>query len=393
MWGRNRSARHRLRATWPEACRPVSAMCIAGRPGGHHWKITGPLFSAYSRQTLGCINSPLRRLREGRRLDIYFNRSDSNDDLCSRIYQGELAILSPSAASLAFVEHARNQIESAFAPRHPQQAHEELDVALTVEILARLKPQFIHHPQTRVHLRRLLIEAGCDPYQSFQDVPRLRVAYPADYLSTGLAYAHHPHRDTWYSAPLCQLNWWMPIYDFEANQGMAFHPRYWGAAIRNSSADFNYYQWNADGRRNAVQHVKSDTRVQPRALEPLETEPDVRLVVPVGGIIVFSAAHLHSTVRNETARARWSIDFRTVNLGDLALGRGPVTSDSASTGTSLRDFRRVADFAPMPDDIVARYDDASVGRGVAVFNPGAARTEDAQSPAKRIEKTTKVGAP
>ena len=281
-----------------------------------------------------------------------------------------MTILPPSAASLAFAEHARDQIEVAFAPRHPRRAHEELDVSQTVAILARLKPHFIHHPQTRAHLQRLLIEAGCDPSQTYQDVPRLRVAYPADYLTTGLAYAHHPHRDTWYSAPPCQLNWWMPIYDFEANQGMAFHPQYWGTAIRNSSADFNYYQWNADGRMNAARHVKSDTRVQPHALEPLELEPSVRLVVPAGGIIVFSAAHLHSTVRNETTRARWSIDFRTVDIGDLAHGCGPAASDSASTGTSLRDFRRVADFSAMPDDIVARYDDMSAGRGVAVFVPG-----------------------
>ena len=169
------------------------------------------------------------------------------------------------------------------------------------------------------------MEVGCDPRQTFQDVPRLRVAYPADYLTTGIAYAHHPHRDTWYSAPPCQLNWWMPIYDFDANQGMAFHPRYWGVPTKNSSADFNYYRWNADGRKNAAQHVKSDTRVQPHATETLDPEPGVRLVVPAGGIILFSGAQMHSTVRNETSLARWSIDFRTVNLDDLANCRGPST--------------------------------------------------------------------
>jgi hypothetical protein len=302
-----------------------------------------------------------------------------------------LTILPPSAASLALVKHARDQIEAAFAPRHPQQAHEELDVTETVEILARLKPQFIHHPQTRSQLQRLLIDAGCDRHQTYQDVPRLRVAYPADYLTAGLAYAHHPHRDTWYSAPLCQLNWWMPIYDFDANQGMAFHPRYWGASIKNNSADFNYYRWNADGRKNAAQHVKSDARAQPHAVEPLDLEPDVRLVVPAGGIILFSGTHLHSTVRNETARARWSIDFRTVNIDDLANGRGPLASDSASTGTSLRDFRRVADFAPMPDEIVALYDDTPVSEGVAVFAPGTSRAEDAQSVADRVIANGKAG--
>jgi hypothetical protein len=324
-------------------------------------------------------------------MDISFDPAGGDDGRRLRAYQGELTILPPSPASCALVEFARDQIEAAFSPRHPQHAHGELAVTESVEILARLKPQFIHHPETKKHLQRLLVEVGCDPRLTFQDVPRLRVAYPADYLTTGLAYAHHPHRDIWYSAPLCQLNWWMPIYDFDANQGMAFHPRYWGTSIKNSSADFNYYRWNADGRKNAAQHVKSDTRVQPHAREPLELEPAVRLVVPAGGIILFSGAHLHSTVRNETSLARWSIDFRTVNVDDLATRRGPLTSDSTSIGTSLRDFRRVVDFEPMPDEIVAMYDDAPVSDGVAVFAPGTNRDESTPRGAEGV--TTRTSEP
>jgi hypothetical protein len=37
---------------------------------------------------------------------------------------------------------------------------------------------------------------------------------------------------------------------------------------------------------------------------------------------VFSAAHLHSTVRNQTSLARGSIDFRTVSIDDLTNRRG-----------------------------------------------------------------------
>jgi hypothetical protein len=41
----------------------------------------------------------------------------------------------------------------------------------------------------------------------------------------------------------------------------------------------------------------------------------------------------------------------------------------------LRDFRRVVDFEPMPDEIVAMYDNAPVSDGVAVFAPGTDRAE------------------
>ncbi|SRR6266446_4578630 len=37
--------------------------------------------------------------------------------------------------------------------------------------------------------------------------------------------------------------------------GWPFHPCYWGASIKNSSADFNYYRRTVDGRKDAAQHV------------------------------------------------------------------------------------------------------------------------------------------
>ena len=66
---------------------------------------------------------------------------------------------------------------------------------------------------------------------------------------------------------------------------------------------------------------------------------------------------------------RWSIDFRTVNIDDVVNKRGAPNTDSASTGTSLRDFLRVADFAPIPEEIVVAYDDGVPAGGVAVFKP------------------------
>src|SRR5439155_25168715 len=171
-------------------------------------------------------------------MDVICNPAGGDDERRRHVFQGDVIILPPTPSTLALVEFARTLIEAEFAPHHPQRAHAGLEVAKAVEVLSHLKPRFIHHLETRDRLQRILCDLGSDSDQTYQDVPRLRVAYPADYLTTGIAYAHHPHRDTWYSAPPCQLNWWMPIYEFEAHQGMAFHPRYWGSPIKNSSADF-----------------------------------------------------------------------------------------------------------------------------------------------------------
>ena len=65
---------------------------------------------------------------------------------------------------------------------------------------------------------------------------------------------------------------------------MAFHPRYWNERVANSSAGYNYYTWNKLHRGESIAKLtKEDTRPLPRATEPIEIDPQVRLICPVGG--------------------------------------------------------------------------------------------------------------
>jgi ectoine hydroxylase-related dioxygenase (phytanoyl-CoA dioxygenase family) len=150
---------------------------------------------------------------------------------------------------------------------------------------------------------------------------------------------------------------------------MAFHPRYWSEGVENDSSRFNYYEWNGNQRKEAAKHVKSDTRWQPHAAGPLELEPEIRLICNPGAAIMFAAAQLHSTVPNTSGRTRYSFDFRTVNVEDLRNGHGAPNVDSAPSGTSLRDFLRVADRAPLPEDILMRYGGPLPDGVAAVFQP------------------------
>jgi hypothetical protein len=300
---------------------------------------------------------------------IYLNPTFGDAERRRRLYEGDLVLLADRPAVRALAEFAYGMVGEAFAPHDPLVAQHEMPVERWVEIFAPLKPQFIHHPKTIGLVRDMVEEAGCDLDDVYIDVPRLRGVTSDGYLTSGVGYAHHPHRDTWYSAPMAQLNWWFPLAEFESGSAMAFHPRYWSEAVRNESSDFDYYEWNAVGRADAAKHIKADTRKQPRPLDDLELDPQVRVVCPVGSVLVFSPAHLHSAVSNTTGRTRFSIDVRTVSLSDLREGRAAPNLDSHPRGTSLRDFRRASDLAPMPDDIVARYDVGSESEGVLVFNP------------------------
>jgi hypothetical protein len=299
---------------------------------------------------------------------IYVDSARDDDTRRADLYSGAVHVFSPRASTRALCSFARGMIEEAFAGSDPTMVQHEISVERFVEIFAPLKPRFIHHPDTLGLIRDVVEEVGCDLDATFIDVPRLRGVTSHGYLTSGVGYAHHPHRDTWYSAPMAQLNWWLPIYPFEAESSMAFHPRYFSEGVENGSSEFNYYEWNATGRKDAASQIRSDTRKQPKAEAELELEPMVRVVCEPGGIVLFSGAQMHSTVPNTSGRTRFSMDFRTVNVEDLAAQRGTPNVDSSPEGTSLRDFVRASDRAPLPGELIERYDSVDHDeKGVLVF--------------------------
>jgi hypothetical protein len=150
---------------------------------------------------------------------------------------------------------------------------------------------------------------------------------------------------------------------------MAFHPRYWDEPVKNGSSEYNYYEWNKTSRKEASKHVKKDTRKQPKPEESMELDPQIRAVTDVGGVLVFSAAHMHSTVPNTSGKTRFSIDFRTIHAGDAAAQIGAPNLDSASTGTTMRDYLRGTDLSHVPDEIVDLHDDATRDRGELIYGP------------------------
>jgi hypothetical protein len=292
-------------------------------------------------------------------MTIYVDSKLQDDARRTELYRGSIFAHSPSTNSLKLCQLAQAMIEEAFHPHNPLHIHEHLSAEKSAEVLGLLKPQFIHHPEAKKYIQGMLTELGCDLSQTYFDVPRMRTAFPGEYLKSGIAYAFHPHRYTWYSAPMCQINWWMPIYDLNSENCMAIHPHYFSRAVKNGSRDYNYHKWNLESRHNAAQHVKTDTRVQPKPEEPIELNPQFRLICKVGGAYQFSAAALHSTVPNTSNFVRYSIDFRTVHLGDVIGKIGAANLDSECTGTTMADYLRGTDLSRLPEEAIAMYYDGT----------------------------------
>lgn len=301
---------------------------------------------------------------------VYFDPPFKDEDRRRQLYGGELVVLSPREVTLKFCEFARELIKDAFAPLDPETAQFHLPVEQYAAILGKLKPTFIHHPESKTFIRNLLEAYGCDPDDTYYEVPKLRSSTSDGYLTTGIAYAWHPHRDTWTAALPCQINWWFPIYELRSDNAMSFFPQYWSRPVKNTSSGYNYYKWNKQHRgQHVTQYLKEDPRPLPRASEKLDLEPELRVVCPVGGALLFSGAHLHASVPNTSGVTRFSFDFRTVNVNDIAAKRGAPNIDSQCEGHMLRDYLRATDLTHIPEQYMSLYDDGTEATGDLVYNP------------------------
>ena len=216
---------------------------------------------------------------------VYVDAAIGDDLRRERLFSGELFAYSPNAGSAGLCGVARRMSEEAFAPHDPPIAQDSMTAEDYAKILADLKPRFIHDPQCKEFITDMLAGLGCDVERTYFDVPRLRTMAHGEFMKVGLALQFHPHRDTWFSAPFAQLNWWLPVYEIESDNSMAFHPRYFDVPVENSSSIYDYEEWTRTGRQQAAQQVKAETRKQPEALEELELDPQVRVVTPVGGVL------------------------------------------------------------------------------------------------------------
>ncbi len=297
------------------------------------------------------------RESDNRSLEVVLGEGLDALEMTTRAYDGALILLSPTSESLALVNWARALCEEAFYPLDPTTAQHDLEVARFVEIAAPLKPRFIHHPKTRELQKSYIRSLGYGSERTYLDVPRMRVVTSDRYLQSGIGLNLPPHRDTWWSAPPQQIQFWGPLFPMTRYSSMEFYPHYHRTPLVNTSSEFNIYRWNGTGRKNAAQHWRGeDTRGIPRPAGEVEHPGAVQIVLPVGGMVLFSANEMHATTLNITGKTRFSIDFRIVDVEHVRDAIGAVTVDNFSQGVALRDFRRVRDDADFPAEYIRQYD-------------------------------------
>ena len=156
------------------------------------------------------------------------------------------------------------------------------------------------------------------------------------------------HRDTWYANPQVMLTWWIPLHDVAPEETFEFMPAAFATAVKNDSEIFDFDAWVRSGQEKRIGWQDPRTGQTERYSQLQESPPGRRVpfAAHAGDVLLFAAQHLHQTRPNTTGRTRFSIDFRTVHLGDHESGLGPVNVDNRSTGSSLKQLVRSAETEP-----------------------------------------------
>jgi hypothetical protein len=285
-------------------------------------------------------------------MNIFFDKDCPEQELRHGSFAGDIYVYAPRSATQELCDFALRMMNEAFAPLDPCRAQYEMPAEDFAALLAELKPKFMHDAQVKRILQRILTQFGYDLEKTYFDIPRMRTMTHGDYLRTGIALAVPPHRDTWFGGAESQLNWWMPVAGVTPENTMVFHPEYFANPVANTSSGYDHETWKQQSRKEAVKHVKNDTREYPRATEEINHHGDIRLLPPVGGALIFAGSQLHSTSPNTSGMTRFSVDFRTIHIDDITGRIAAPNVDNEATGSTLAEYLRASDFAPLPEAVV-----------------------------------------
>lgn len=290
-----------------------------------------------------------------------------------RLYRGELPVFRGLPAMLGLVARARAMAEAAFAPHSPPLAQEALEPEDFLARAAALRGSFMRDGEARAAFRAVLESLGLDPVSTFADRLILRLQPSGDTHSGRRVRDLPPHRDTWGSNLMSQINLWGPVFPLDPGATMVIWPTLFARPVPNTSRD-----WDLERLREAPGRYP----LLPVLRGPVPSDGGVARELPIliepGDLLCFSGAHLHASRPNRTGTVRVSVDSRTVDLADHRAGRGAENVDGRAPRDGRDWFHRVSDGVALAEALTAPVE-ASTKRTEACTRPAEALTNPARA--------------
>ena len=228
---------------------------------------------------------------------------------------------------------ARTILRDVFGTDDPPGAESSLAASDYRRLAIRARTQVADDSAIRREWRNVLAAVGYDPDSTWLDRVRLRVVPSRDDIDHRRLSPLPPHRDTWASRIMAQVNWWLPLYPLRETGTMLIWPDVFRSPVANDSAAWDFEELKRGGRGYPLLPT-ADYPDTPGA--PVLVEPD--------DLLGFSAAHLHAGSRDASGRTRFGIDTRTVWAPDRRVGRCAPDVDG-TPGTEMWEWFDAPEFA------------------------------------------------
>lgn len=269
----------------------------------------------------------------------------SQEELRKRIYRGEILHFEKLPAFENFCDIARQVCELTLDSSDPVNSHKTTNYSEWLKAIYQFQLAARDEQECKQAFSKALQSVGLNLNETFCDRFIFRVVAPNSDQAKGAHSWVDTHRDTWGAGIYQQINWWAPLYPYEATNGIEFYLDHFDRPIANTTAEWRYEEF-ASSRQQQSAELKPAFKSIPSLLE----KPLGQIFKPViepGELLCFSAAHLHGSGVNNTAHSRFSFETRTVNLQDIESGEKAPNVDNDSSAQLLKLFKSLSDGSPL----------------------------------------------
>lgn len=250
--------------------------------------------------------------------------------LSETLFDGALIVFHGLRPVARLVDRVRAILAKTFETEEPALAERHLSAATFRRLAMQARESVATDATVAQHWWDTLAVIGYRREATWLDRIRLRVVPSRDDIDHQRLQTVPPHRDTWGSGIMAQVNWWLPLYPLAESSTMLLWPDVFRHPIANNSGEWSFEAFR-NGGENGYPLLPVACR---RPIQPL-----VPVLIEPGQLLGFSAAHLHAGVSDASGRTRFGIDTRSVWEPDRSAGRGAPNVDGAVPEEMWRWFR------------------------------------------------------
>lgn len=252
-------------------------------------------------------------------LECGHNNPPPAETISNALFAGTLIICRGLEPIQALVDRARSIVQQYFGA-DPPAAERSLSTEEFKQTAQQARKQVRNDRAIEDCWQQTLDALGYTAPEVLHDRVRLRVVPSRPESRTRTIRPLEPHRDTWGSGVMAQINWWLPLYPLHPERTMLLWPRRFRQPLDNTSSEWDYDELiRSRGGNYPLLPVARNTLPEPG--EPVLIEP--------GELLIFSAAHLHAGMSDASGLTRINLDTRTVWRRDVEAGRGAPDVDRA----------------------------------------------------------------